>query len=81
MHFVHLSARILAGLELPEEGGRAVRQSRRLAQIKIKEQADPKQPEPKTQKPEKHKKKKEVSIKKLITNYMQFLVELNKILD
>lgn len=37
-----------------------VRQSRRLAQIKIKEQVDPKKPEPKSHKQEKLKKNSEV---------------------
>lgn len=54
---IFISARILAGLEIPEDDIHpiGVRQSRRLAQIKIKEQAEPSKPEPK---PEKVNKKK-----------------------
>lgn len=60
-----LLARILAGLEMSEPSC-GVRQSRRLAQIKIKETLEVKQPEPKKKEKVKEEKLKKKVIEKVL---------------
>nr|XP_023013734.1 remodeling and spacing factor 1 [Leptinotarsa decemlineata] len=62
-HPENKNKRLLAGLDVTEIQLNSVRQSRRLAQIKIKEQAEHKKPETKPKEEKKEKKKEKVTKK------------------